>query len=148
MIAGRPPGRGPLLTEIDHVAVAVRDVDAAIGWYEETFGAVVEHRERVERDGVEEALVRVADSYVQLVTPTRADSPVARFLGSRGEGLHHVAYRVESCAAAIEAVRASGGRLIDEAPRPGSRSTLVAFVHPKSCFGTLVELVEERAGRA
>lgn len=132
-----------LLTEIDHVAIAVRDIEAAIAWYEETFGAVVAHRERVENDGVEEALVRVADSYVQLVTPTRADSPVAKYLDKRGEGLHHVGYRVADCAAALAAVRAAGGRVIDEVPRPGSRGTTVAFVHPKTSFGTLIELVEE-----
>ena len=143
---GAPAGGAlpePLLTEIDHVAIAVRDLEAAVRWYGSTFGAAVVHRERVVRDGVEEALVRVADSYVQLLTPLRDDSPVARFLAARGEGLHHVGYRVASCAAALEAVRASGGRLVDEAPRPGSRGTTVAFVHPKSAFGTLVELVEE-----
>ena len=132
-----------MLTEIDHVAIAVNDLEAAIGWYGEVFGASVEHRERVESDGVEEALLKVADSYVQLLTPTRDDSPVAKFLSSRGEGLHHVGYRVESCAAALESVRAHGGRVIDEAPRPGSRGTTVAFVHPKASFGTLIELVEE-----
>jgi methylmalonyl-CoA/ethylmalonyl-CoA epimerase len=137
---GASPG---LLTEIDHVAIAVRDIEAAIAWYAATFGATVVHRELVERDGVEEALVQVADSYVQLVTPTREDSPVAKFLATRGEGLQHVGYRVESCAAAVEAVRARGGTVIDAAPRPGSRGTTVAFVHPKSSFGTLVELVEE-----
>ncbi len=134
-----------LLTEIDHVAIAVKDLDAAVAWYAEVFGATVEHRERVESDGVDEALLRVADSYVQLLTPTREDSPVARFLARRGEGLHHVGYRVSDCAAALEAVRASGGRVIDEAPRPGSRGTTVAFVHPSSAFGTLVELVEDPA---
>ncbi|MFI5034726.1 MAG: methylmalonyl-CoA epimerase [Acidimicrobiales bacterium] len=136
-----------LLTEIDHVAVAVHDLEAAIAWYAEVFGATVEHRERVESDGVDEALVRVAESYVQLLTPTRADSPVARFLARRGEGLHHVAYRVADCAAALDAVRAAGGRVIDQTPRPGSRGTTVAFVHPASAFGTLVELVEDPASR-
>ncbi|MGH8981193.1 MAG: methylmalonyl-CoA epimerase [Acidimicrobiales bacterium] len=133
----------PLLTEIDHVAIAVRDLDAAISWYEEVLGATLTHREVVERDGVEEALVKVAESYVQLVSPTRVDSPVAKFLETRGEGLHHVGYRVSDCAAALEAVRASGGRLIDETPRPGSRGTTIGFVHPKTSFGTLVELVQE-----
>jgi methylmalonyl-CoA/ethylmalonyl-CoA epimerase len=133
----------PLLIEIDHVAIAVRDIDAAIEWYADTFGAQVAHRELVAHDGVEEALVRVAESYVQLVSPTRADSPVAKFLDTRGEGLHHVAYRVEDCAEALEAVKRAGGRVIDEAPRPGSRGTMIAFVHPKSSFGTLVELVQE-----
>ncbi|HEV2427102.1 MAG TPA: methylmalonyl-CoA epimerase [Acidimicrobiales bacterium] len=132
-----------MLTEIDHVAIAVRDLDAAVAWYESALGAKVVHRERVESDGVDEALVAVADSYVQLLTPTRPDSPVARFLERRGEGLHHVAYRVDDCAAALARVRASGARLIDEAPRPGSRGTLVAFVHPEGAFGTLIELVQE-----
>jgi methylmalonyl-CoA/ethylmalonyl-CoA epimerase len=132
-----------LLTEIDHVAIAVSDLEAAIAYYRDAFGAEVAHREVVESDGVEEALLRVADSYIQLLTPTRDDSPVARYLQNRGEGLHHVGYRVDDCAAALEAVKAQGGRVIDEAPRPGSRGTTVAFVHPKGAFGTLIELVQE-----
>ena len=135
---------GPsLLTEIDHVAMAVFDLDAAIDYYATTFRAAVTHRERVERDGVEEALIAVADSFIQLVSPTRDDSPVAKFLERNGEGLHHVGYRVNDVAAALQAVRAAGGRLIDEAPRPGSRGTTVAFVHPKGALGTLIELVQE-----
>jgi methylmalonyl-CoA/ethylmalonyl-CoA epimerase len=132
-----------LLTEIDHVAIAVNDLEAAISYYQETFGCEVEHREVVERDGVEEALLKVADSYVQLLTPTRDDSPVAKYLASKGEGLHHVGYRVDDCAAALESVKSHGGRVIDEAPRPGSRGTTVAFVHPKGALGTLIELVQE-----
>lgn len=134
---------GFVLEEIDHVAIAVRDLDAAAAWYEATLGARVVHRERIEPDGVEEALVEVADSYVQLLTPTRDDSPVARFLEKRGEGLHHVGYRVSDCAAALEAVKAAGTPVVDERPRPGSRGTTVAFVHPRGAFGTLIELVEE-----
>jgi methylmalonyl-CoA/ethylmalonyl-CoA epimerase len=133
----------PLLTEIDHVAIAVNDLDAAVAYYTDTFGAQVAHRETVERDGVEEALLAVADSYIQLVSPIRDDSPVAKFLERHGEGLHHVGYRVTDCAKALDAVRAAGGTPIDEAPRPGSRGTTVAFVHPKSSFGTLIELVQE-----
>ena len=132
-----------LLTEIDHVAIAVNDLEAAIAYYRDTFGAEVDHREVVESDGVEEALLRVADSYVQLLTPTRDDSPVAKYLERKGEGLHHVGYRVADCGAALEAVKSQGGRMIDEAPRPGSRGTTVAFVHPKGAFGTLIELVQE-----
>jgi methylmalonyl-CoA/ethylmalonyl-CoA epimerase len=135
-----------LLTEIDHVAIAVNDLEAAIAFYRDTYGAEVTHREVVESDGVEEALIKVADSYIQLLTPTRPDSPVAKYLERKGEGLHHVGYRVADCAAALEAVKASGGRAIDEAPRPGSRGTTVAFLHPKGGFGTLVELVEEGTG--
>jgi methylmalonyl-CoA epimerase len=133
----------PMLTEIDHVAIAVRDLGAAIDYYRETFGALVEHREIVESDGVEEALLRVADSYIQLLTPTSEDSPVAKSLEKRGEGLHHIGYRVRDCAAALQAVKDQGGKVIDEQPRPGSRGTTVAFVHPKTAFGTLIELVQE-----
>lgn len=132
-----------LLTEVDHVAIAVRDLDAAVAWYEGVFGATVAHREVVESDGVEEALLAVADSYVQLLTPVRDDSPVAKYLDTRGEGLHHIGYRVADCGAALQAVKDAGGRVIDEAPRPGSRGTTVAFVHPKTSFGTLIELVQE-----
>ena len=132
-----------MLTEIDHVAIAVFDLEAAVAWYQEVFGATVAHREVVESDGVEEALISVADSYIQLLSPTRPDSPVARFLERRGEGLHHVGYRVDDCATAIASVRAGGGTLIDESPRPGSRGTTVAFVHPKGAFGTLIELVQD-----
>jgi methylmalonyl-CoA/ethylmalonyl-CoA epimerase len=132
-----------LLTEIDHVAIAVSDLEAAIAYYRDTFGAEVAHREVVDSDSVEEALLRVADSYIQLLTPTRDDSPVARYLRNRGEGLHHIGYRVDDCAAALDAVKAQGGRVIDEVPRPGSRGTTVAFVHPKGAFGTLIELVQE-----
>jgi methylmalonyl-CoA epimerase len=97
----------------------------------------------VESDGVEEALLRVAESYIQLLTPTRDDSPVAKAIEKRGEGLHHVGYRVRDCAEALASVKAAGGRVIDEVPRPGSRGTTVAFVHPKGAFGTLIELVQE-----
>ena len=103
----------PLLTEIDHVAIAVNDLEAAIAWYAEVFGATVDHRERVESDGVEEALLKVADSYVQLLTPIRDDSPVAKYLANKGEGLHHVGYRVDDC---------GGGLAGDQGRRrPGDR---------------------------
>ena len=133
----------PLLTEIDHVAIAVYDLDAAIAWYAEVFGATVDHREKVESDGVEEALLKVADSYIQLLTPISDDSPVAKYLANKGEGLHHIGYRVDDCAVALQAIKDAGGRVIDQAPRPGSRGTTVAFIHPKTSFGTLIELVQE-----
>ena len=144
-----PPGRRVghdglmLLTEIDHVAIAVKDLEAAIHYYHRAFGAEVEHREVVEHDGVEEALLKVAESYVQLLTPTRPDSPVAKAIEKRGEGLHHVGYRVADCGAALAAMIAAGATPIDRAPRPGSRGTTVAFIHPKGSFGTLIELVQE-----
>jgi len=131
------------LTEIDHVAIAVSDLEAAIDYYRSTYGVEVDHREVVESDGVEEALLKVADSYIQLLTPVRDDSPVAKYLEKKGEGLHHIGYRVADVAAALEQVKAQGHRVIDEAPRPGSRGTTVAFVHPKTAFGTLIELVQE-----
>ena len=131
------------LTEIDHVAIAVNDLESAIAYYRYTFGCEVAHREVVESDGVEEALLKVADSYIQLLTPTRDDSPVAKYLAKKGEGLHHIGYRVADCAVALDQVKAQGHRVIDEAPRPGSRGTTVAFVHPKTAFGTLIELVQE-----
>ena len=132
-----------LLTEIDHVAIAVNDLEAAIAYYRDTYGCEVDHREVVEKDGVEEALLKVADSYIQLLTPVRDDSTVAKYLATKGEGLHHVGYRVDSVAKALDAVKDHGFRVIDEAPRPGSRGTTVAFVHPKTAFGTLIELVQE-----
>lgn len=134
----------PLLTEIDHIAIAVPDLDEGIAYYRETFGATVDHREIVERDGVEEALLKVAESYVQLLTPTRDDSTVAKWLTTRGgPGIHHVGYRVDDCAAALDAVKRQGFRVLDEQPRPGSRGTTVAFIHPKDALGTLIELVQE-----
>ncbi len=132
-----------LLTEIDHVAIAVHDLEAAISYYQRAFGAEVEHREVVEKDGVEEALLKVAESYIQLLTPIRPDSPVAKALGKRGEGLHHVGYRVADAAVALQAMIDAGATAIDKAPRPGSRGTTVAFIHPKGSFGTLIELVQE-----
>ena len=134
---------GTGLTEIDHIAIAVNDLDGAVEYYRATYGVEPVHREVVESDGVEEALLKVADSYVQLLTPTNDESPVAKYLEKRGEGLHHVADRVDSSADALARVKAEGHKVIDEVPRPGSRGTTVAFIHPKTAFGTLIELVEE-----
>ena len=132
-----------ILTEIDHVAIAVRDLEAAIKYSQEAFGATVDHREVVESDGVEEALLKVAESYIQLLTPTNPDSPVAKAIEKRGEGLHQIGYRVDNCAEALASMIAAGATPIDKAPRPGSRGTTVAFIHPKGSFGTLIELVQE-----
>jgi len=131
------------LTEIDHVGIAVRDLDAVVKWYEQMFGATVAHRERIESDGVEEALIKVADSYIQLLTPYTDESPLAKFMERNGEGLHHVGYRVDDCGEVLEAVKGQGARVVDEHPRTGSRGTTVAFLHPKTAFGTLIELVQE-----
>jgi len=131
-----------LLTEIDHVAIAVHDLDAAIEFYETALGATVEHRERGERDGVDEAMLNVAESYIQLITGTREDSPVSKYLQKRGEGLHHVGYRVDDCTEALASM-AAGATPIDTEPRPGSRGSTIAFIHPKGALGTLIELVQE-----
>ena len=132
-----------ILTEIDHIAIAVYDLESAISYYKDAFGAEVHHREIVESDGVEEALIKVADSYIQLTSATTEDSPIAKFLNKRGEGLHHVGYRVDDCGEALAEMIKAGATPSDEAPRPGSRGTTVAFVHPKGSFGTLIELVQE-----
>ena len=131
-----------LLTDIDHVGIAVRDLDGAVAWYQRTFGATVARRERIEADGVDEALLAVGGSFVQLLTPYTDDSPLARHLERRGEGVHHVGYRVDDCAGALASVREAGARLVDEHPRTGSRGTTVAFLHPTGAYGTLIELVE------
>jgi methylmalonyl-CoA epimerase len=123
--------------------MAVRDLEAAVEYYQKAFGATMDHREVVESDGVEEVLMKVAESYIQLLTPTNPDSPVAKAIEKRGEGLHHIGYRVNNCAEALASMIAAGATPIDKAPRPGSRGTTVAFMHPKGSFGTLIELVQE-----
>lgn len=130
--------------EIDHIGIAVDDLEAAIAYYQNTVGAKLVHREVIVSDKVEEAMMEVAESFLQLLCPTEPDSPVGRFLAKHGPGLHHLALRVDDCAEALDAFKTGGHRLIDETPRPGSRGTTVAFVHPTASFGTLIELVEER----
>ena len=130
------------LINLDHVAIAVRDLDATLAEYERLYGVEPLHRELVESQGVEEAMLPVGGSFVQLLQPTAADTPVGRFLEARGEGLHHVAYAVADIEAALAHLAAAGARLIDETPRRGGRGARIAFVHPRQTAGTLVELVE------
>jgi methylmalonyl-CoA/ethylmalonyl-CoA epimerase len=132
------------LTAVDHVGIAVDDLEASVEHYRRTLGVDPAHRERVDDQGVEEVLFQVGTSFIQLLGAVGPDSPVGRSLAARGPGIHHVAYRVEDIAAALDHLRAEGVRLIDDAPRPGSRNTLIAFVHPRSMGGTLVELVQPR----
>jgi methylmalonyl-CoA/ethylmalonyl-CoA epimerase len=127
---------------IDHVGVAVEDLDAAVALYSEQLGMAVQHRETVEEQGVEAVLLGVGESHVELLRPLAADTAVGRFLERSGPGLHHVAYGTDDIDAALEAVRAAGLRLIDERPRTGIRNSRVAFVHPRSTGGVLTELVE------
>ncbi|HEU5225017.1 MAG TPA: methylmalonyl-CoA epimerase [Actinomycetota bacterium] len=136
-----------MLTQIDHVGIAVSDLREAVERYRRTFGIEPMHRERMDDQGVEEVLFAVGESFVQLLGPLGPDTPVGRFLDKRGPGVHHVGYRVASVADALEHLRAEGIGLIDEAPRPGSRGTTIAFVHPKDTGGVLVELVEAPEGR-
>jgi methylmalonyl-CoA epimerase len=132
-----------VLTDIDHVGIAVRDLDAAVDEYRRAFGIEPVHRERVEDQGVEEVMFQVGTSYIQLLGALGPDTPVGRFLDRRGEGVHHAGYRVDDVEAALERLAAEGFPLVDRSPRPGSRGTTMAFVHPKGFRGVLIELVQE-----
>jgi methylmalonyl-CoA/ethylmalonyl-CoA epimerase len=132
------------LIDIDHIGIAVADLDAAVEGYRRLLGLAPTHRERVEDQGVEEVLFTVGSSFIQLLGALGPDTPVGRSLERRGPGVHHVAYRVDDIEAALRHLRAEGARLIDEEPRAGTRNTLIAFVHPRAMGGVLVELVQER----
>lgn len=131
-----------MLGRIDHVAIAVADLDAAIALYERRFGMPLAHRETVASQGVEAALLDVGDGHVELLRPLGEDTPVGRFVAKRGGGLHHVAYAVEDIEAALRAAREAGLEPIDPAPRPGIRGSRIAFLNPRSTGGVLCELVE------
>lgn len=132
-----------LLDDIDHVGIATSDLDAAVERYREAFGLEPAHRETVEEQGVEEVMFKVGTSYVQLLRALGPDTPVGRFLEKRGEGVHHVGYRVRDVTATLSRLKDLAVPLVDQAPRPGSRGTTVAFVHPRGFGGVLVELVQE-----
>ena len=129
---------------IDHIGVAVEDLDGAIALYEELLGMPVQHRETVDDQGVEAVLLGVGEGHVELLRPLAPDTEVGRFLARSGPGLHHVAYRTDDIDSALDAVRGAGLQLIDERPRTGVRGSRVAFLHPKSTGGVLTELVEAR----
>lgn len=133
------------MTALDHVGIAVEDLDDAVDRYARTLGLRPIHREVVASQGVEEVLLAAGTTYIQLLGALARDTPVGRFLASRGPGLHHVGYRVADVAAELERLRAEGVQLVDEVPRPGSRGTTIAFVHPSGMGGVLVELVQETA---
>ncbi len=131
---------------LDHVAIAVRDLDAAIDAHRRQYGVEPAYREVVASQGVEEAMLPLGGSYVQLLAPLGPDTPVGRFLERRGEGLHHVAYAVADIDAALAHLAEQGAELVDREPRPGGRGARIAFVHPRAFAGTLVELVETTDG--
>jgi methylmalonyl-CoA/ethylmalonyl-CoA epimerase len=133
------------VTRVDQVGIAVEDLDAALELYARAFGILPVSRERVEQDGVEEAMLEVGGVHLQLVQATRQDSPVGRFIERRGPGLHHLGLAVRSLEGALDHLRSEGIELIDEEPRPGGGGHLVAFVHPRSTGGILVELIEDSA---
>ena len=134
------------LGRLDHVGIAVTDLTAARALYERVLGLEVTHEEVITEQGVHELLLRAGDAFVQLVAPLDPDTPVGRFLARRGEGLHHVGYAVPDVAAAVADLRTQGFEVIDPAPRIGSGGSTIAFVHPKSMQGVLVELVQKGTG--
>jgi methylmalonyl-CoA/ethylmalonyl-CoA epimerase len=131
-----------MLNRIYHLGYAVEDIEAASRFYRENFGVEPGEPEMVEEQGIVAVMFRVGESMVELVQPTRPDSPVGRFLERRGEGVHHVAFEVDDLEAALRELRKNGVEIIDEEPRIGAGGTRMAFVHPKSAFGVLTELVE------
>jgi methylmalonyl-CoA/ethylmalonyl-CoA epimerase len=134
-----------MLTAVDHVGVAVEDLEAALALYRDTLGMPLVHRETIAEQGLEAALLDVGESHIELLAPLGPDTVVGKFLARKGPGLHHVAYRVESVEEALAALSKAGIRLIDEQPRIGIRNSRVAFVHPSSTGGVLTEIVQPAA---
>lgn len=131
---------------IDHIGVAVEDIDAAVGLYEGSFAMPLVHRETVSEQGVEAVLLDVGDGHVELLAPLGPDTPVGKFMAKNGAGLHHVAYAVDDIDATLEQLGAAGIKLIDAKPRIGIRESRVAFLHPRSTGGVLTEIVEPAGG--
>ena len=131
-----------MLNKVEHIAIAVADIEAAIQHYSEVWGLTVEHRETVVDQGVDEAMIPIGDTYLQLLGPTGPDTTVGKFIEKKGPGLHHIAYEVPDLEAALAELKSKGVPLIDEAPRLGGRGHMVAFVHPKGNHGLLVELIQ------
>lgn len=131
------------VTRVDQIAIAVEDLDAALALWERVFGLTANRRETLEDDGVEEALIELGEVRLQLLQPTREDSPVGRFLARHGPGLHHLGLGVRSVSGALAHLRREGVEVVDEEPRRGGGGDTVAFVHPRGTGGVLVELVED-----
>jgi len=135
-----------MFARIDHVGVAVEDLDASVKLYEQTFGMTLVHRETVEQQGVEAVLLDVGENHVELLRPLGPDTPVGKFLARKGPGLHHVAYQTTDIEAALRSLRDAGIRLVDESPRIGIRNSRVAFLHPAASGGVLTEIVQPAEG--
>jgi methylmalonyl-CoA/ethylmalonyl-CoA epimerase len=136
-----------MFARVDHVGVAVEDLDAALALHENAFGMALVHREVVEEQGVEAVLLDVGENHVELLRPLGPDTPVGRHLARRGPGLHHVAYQVADVEATLATLRERGVELVDRAPRTGIRGSRVAFLHPRSTGGVLTEIVQPAEGR-
>ena len=131
-----------MLNRIDHIGIAVRDLDVAIQIYERRLGLHVDGRERLESEGIEIAMIPIGDSRIELITPLGQDSTVAKFLSERGEAVHHVAYATDDVAGSLRIAASGGAQVLDEVARPGAHGTRVGFVHPRSACGVLTEFVE------
>jgi methylmalonyl-CoA/ethylmalonyl-CoA epimerase len=135
-----------VFNRIDHIGIAVEDIDAALALYERDYGMTLVHRESVTEQGVDAALLDVGENHVELLGALGPDTPVGKFLAKKGPGIHHVAYQVNDIEAALDALRESGMRLIDETPRVGIRDSRVAFLHPKTAGSVLTEIVQPAQG--
>ncbi len=131
-----------MVTKIDHIGIAVKNLDEALKFYEEVLGIKCVGTEVVEEQKVKTAFLPIGDTEVELLEATDEDSPIAKFIEKRGEGIQHIAYRVDDIEKALEKVKAKGIRLIDEKPRKGAGGAKIAFLHPKSTYGVLIELCE------
>jgi methylmalonyl-CoA epimerase len=131
-----------MFNRVDHIGVAVEDLDASLELYERDYGMRLVHRETVAEQGVEAVLLDVGENHIELLAATHADTPVGRFLAKKGPGMHHVAYQVDDIEATLAALKQSGLRLIDETPRVGIRDSRVAFLHPATAGGLLTEIVQ------
>lgn len=140
--------RDPIIKRIDHVGIAVPDLDEAVRFYADAFGVQVVHEETNEEQGVREAMLAVGDSYIQLLAPLRPDSPIGKFLDRQGPGIQQVAYTVDDIEEAADHLRSAGVRMLYDAPKAGTAGSRVNFAHPKDCGGVLVELVEPATGTA
>ncbi|HMI68426.1 MAG TPA: methylmalonyl-CoA epimerase [Solirubrobacteraceae bacterium] len=135
-----------MFARVDHIGVAVEDLDAAIALHERDYGMALVHREVIDEQGVEAVLLDVGENHVELLRPLGEDTPVGRFLANRGPGLHHVAYQVSDVDSTLAQLRERGLRLIDETPRTGIRGSRVAFLHPAASGGVLTEIVQPAEG--